>query len=305
MLIIDFYREAWHAAIHGVAKSWTRLSDWSDLISMLNILSRYPFLTCTVSDEKSAVNLSSVLRKWPAFWMLLNLSPCLSISFSGSQCLIMLCLSAVFLISLMHGIHWAYLRGSLNLWFSQAWATSPNMSFLSLHPSHSFRDSNYRYIKLLEVVPEITGSMLTFPPHDYSFFCFILDNFYYYFIMVSDLVSVCVGAMSNLLLMTFSALCLGDYRFLSPEFLFWSLICLPCFSLNFLNLSLSAASNICISSVLVSVDWFPPSFYIVFLRFLYIIQLGWTSLYSWALFWNTVKLLGNCLIPLSLIFKVC
>ena len=26
-------REAWHAAIHGVAKSWTRLSDWSDLIA--------------------------------------------------------------------------------------------------------------------------------------------------------------------------------------------------------------------------------------------------------------------------------
>ena len=24
-------REAWHAAIHGVAKSRTRLSDWSDL----------------------------------------------------------------------------------------------------------------------------------------------------------------------------------------------------------------------------------------------------------------------------------
>ena len=25
-------REAWHAAIHGVAKSWTRLSDWTELI---------------------------------------------------------------------------------------------------------------------------------------------------------------------------------------------------------------------------------------------------------------------------------
>ena len=25
-------REAWHAAIHGVTKSWTRLSGWSDLI---------------------------------------------------------------------------------------------------------------------------------------------------------------------------------------------------------------------------------------------------------------------------------
>ena len=25
-------REAWRAAIHGVAKSWTQLSDWSDLV---------------------------------------------------------------------------------------------------------------------------------------------------------------------------------------------------------------------------------------------------------------------------------
>jgi len=29
-LVMD--REAWHATIHGVEKSWTRLSDWSDLI---------------------------------------------------------------------------------------------------------------------------------------------------------------------------------------------------------------------------------------------------------------------------------
>ena len=29
-LVLD--REAWRAAIHGVAKRWTRLSDWSDLI---------------------------------------------------------------------------------------------------------------------------------------------------------------------------------------------------------------------------------------------------------------------------------
>ena len=28
-LVMD--REAWRAAIHGVAKTWTRLSDWSDL----------------------------------------------------------------------------------------------------------------------------------------------------------------------------------------------------------------------------------------------------------------------------------
>ena len=29
-LVID--REAWHAPVHGVAKTWTRLSDWTDLI---------------------------------------------------------------------------------------------------------------------------------------------------------------------------------------------------------------------------------------------------------------------------------
>ena len=29
-LVMD--SEAWHAAVHGVAKSWTRLSDWTELI---------------------------------------------------------------------------------------------------------------------------------------------------------------------------------------------------------------------------------------------------------------------------------
>ena len=28
-LVMD--REGWHAVVHGVAKSWTRLSDWTEL----------------------------------------------------------------------------------------------------------------------------------------------------------------------------------------------------------------------------------------------------------------------------------
>ena len=33
-LVMD--REAWRAAIHGVAKSWTRLSDWTELKHLID-----------------------------------------------------------------------------------------------------------------------------------------------------------------------------------------------------------------------------------------------------------------------------
>ena len=35
-LVMD--REAWHAAFHGVAKSWTRLSDWTELNWWIQLL---------------------------------------------------------------------------------------------------------------------------------------------------------------------------------------------------------------------------------------------------------------------------
>ena len=36
-------REAWHAAVHGIAKSWTRLSDWTELSTQES----FPSLTPT------------------------------------------------------------------------------------------------------------------------------------------------------------------------------------------------------------------------------------------------------------------
>ena len=41
-------REAWRAAVHGVAKSRTRLRDWTELI--LCILSKYIMCTCSCDD---------------------------------------------------------------------------------------------------------------------------------------------------------------------------------------------------------------------------------------------------------------
>ena len=37
-------REAWHAEVHGVAKSWTRLSDWTVYINHI-----YPFICLLIS----------------------------------------------------------------------------------------------------------------------------------------------------------------------------------------------------------------------------------------------------------------
>ena len=43
-LVMD--RDAWHAAVHGVAKSWTRLSNWTELNTTLSRWATiYPF-TC-------------------------------------------------------------------------------------------------------------------------------------------------------------------------------------------------------------------------------------------------------------------
>ena len=68
-LVMD--REAWHAAVYGVAKSRTRLSDWTDWCFNWNVSSRRAgnFTVCSpllpqriVPDRKKALNFS-ILKK--------------------------------------------------------------------------------------------------------------------------------------------------------------------------------------------------------------------------------------------------
>ena len=57
-LVMD--REAWRAAVHGVAKSWTWLSDWTELNPTLWV--HYSF--CRLSNKNSKVSVVKLLLGW-------------------------------------------------------------------------------------------------------------------------------------------------------------------------------------------------------------------------------------------------
>ena len=69
-------REAWRAAIHGVAKSWTRLSDWSDLIdfsisSLISLLIHWFYVLyacCLVSMQSFLVVCAYVCIRVLCHW---------------------------------------------------------------------------------------------------------------------------------------------------------------------------------------------------------------------------------------------
>ena len=62
--VID--KEAWHAAIHGVAKSWTRLSDWTELNWIVSHVGVYLYtlklqITLHVSSSRSSLTMKTYL----------------------------------------------------------------------------------------------------------------------------------------------------------------------------------------------------------------------------------------------------
>ena len=70
-LVLD--REVWRAAVHGVAKSWTRLSDWTEL----NWRWRVSYAT-TETETQCLVDFFGILKKhiphlgvlfWPIYWV--------------------------------------------------------------------------------------------------------------------------------------------------------------------------------------------------------------------------------------------
>ena len=68
-LVMD--REAWRATLHGVAKSWTRLSDWTELNKVTSSLNQISPSFLTISHLEAAERLENrcSISKMFSFWL--------------------------------------------------------------------------------------------------------------------------------------------------------------------------------------------------------------------------------------------
>ena len=74
-------REAWHAAVHGVTKSWTRLSDWTELNISLYVHTKILLTHSSVNGllgylcvlaivNSASVNMDVQVSQWVCFQFL-------------------------------------------------------------------------------------------------------------------------------------------------------------------------------------------------------------------------------------------
>ena len=54
-------REAWHAAVHGVTKSWTWLSNWTELNRSHKV--KFKELTTSISHETLEQNIDRISKE--------------------------------------------------------------------------------------------------------------------------------------------------------------------------------------------------------------------------------------------------
>ena len=85
-LVMD--KEAWHAAIHGVTNSWTRLSDWSELAwtiplasltflkwSLVFLILLFSYISLHWSLRKAFLSLLAILWNSAFKWVYLSFPP--------------------------------------------------------------------------------------------------------------------------------------------------------------------------------------------------------------------------------------
>ena len=82
LLVMD--REAWRAAIHGVAKSWTQLSDWTELKACWGINVCFDYNTIHYYGEQNKEGNEQLLE---GQIILQNAGYCKTLSHSESLCI--------------------------------------------------------------------------------------------------------------------------------------------------------------------------------------------------------------------------
>ena len=80
LLVMD--REAWSSAVHQVAKSWTRLSDWTELI--FKYLYLFTYIMCECMYTQIYVYLSLERKEWACYMIW-----CICLPFLLGPCTIM------------------------------------------------------------------------------------------------------------------------------------------------------------------------------------------------------------------------